>query len=602
MMREQLTLARRGTPQVHWSMENAAARLSPTAKDVAGVPLFQESTQYAFGIESIDSDCDYRIRIGDRDLNELAGAVPRQFGTSLQWPDWQVFDSAVGLTPIVLERRVIDSTDPWRPLLETSVLVTPSKAGEASYHRMSRDIAQLSRSLLADLYGKSSLLQDIRAARISEGLRNPFEEMRGLEKAVAEAERVLALLSAHPSSRFESVLAPRRLRGDEKLSARDYSRCERRGIVGTSGRVALVGTRRETFDILEHRALAHAIDQIGARAMQCRQAFQAKLAEIEESRCYRDVSWEGRASLYQTDDMPRVDRLQAACLRCERIREGATRLRREPLVRDLRSERLPWRHSHFSQSAEYRRALQLIRTLSSAELSGFEGSDYSSRSKETWRLFEQWCYLGVVEAFRRAGIELAEWDSGLRAHLRSRFALDFKRGMSFDGKLGGEHRIRIRYEPWILGEKEAKSAGESLYRGRKGVAWSPDIVVELQRIESGRWNTIYAFILDAKYSKRVGEEQWKSVRKYEFIRSSATNAQVRCLGIIALGSGEGIEIVDDDGCEFSADGLSCAPSDRVDIVISRNPSLDDGNALDAFAEGMLRYMRLHFVDRNCHTR
>jgi hypothetical protein len=597
MTTERLILAHKGRELACWSSDSGSAKFDRAAPVVNEILLLQESTRYGLQIEPCHEDLEYRVRIGDHVVDDLAGAAPRQFGSTLQWPDCLMFDSAAGQTTITVEKRSADAAGGWQVLLAATVFVVPSKAGEAGYAKMSRDVAELSRALLSDLYGKSTLLQDVRSSRRSKGLRNPLEELHGLEKAINEAERVLRLISAHPSSRIESLIAPRRLRGDERLTPRGLSHIARRGQGIGGDRTLLVETKRETFDIAEHRALAHAIESIAMRAQACRRAFAAKIEEIEASRAYRDVRFQpNEPSLFETDDVPRLTRLSEAIRRCDVVTDTARGIRLHPLIRHIKSAAIAGQSRLFLQSAEYRRAFRLIRALSGSELVGFEGSDFSVRSKETWRLFEQWCYLEVVEAFRRAGAELAEWDDGLRAHLQSRFVLDFKRGMAFDGRIHAKHRLRIRYEPWILGEREAKDAGESLFRGRSGAAWSPDIAIELQRTDGSRWSTVYAIILDAKYSRRVGDDHWKGVRKYEFVRSTATRAQVRCLGIIALDSSERIEIANDDGIDFSADGVSCSIDDRVDLVLYRDPLVDNNLVMDKFAQGMLRYMRRNFID------
>ncbi len=594
---ERFILAYKGRDLACWSSSGGTVTFDNAAHVVDDLPLLQETSRYGLLLEPCHDDLEYRVRVGDRVIDDLADAAPRQFGSTLQWPDCLLFESAAGKTTLTVEHRTADTVGRWQVLLTATVLVVPSKAGEAGYSKMSRDVAELSRALLSDLYGKSTLQQDVRSSRRSRSLRNPLEELHGLERAICEAERVLHLISLHPSSRIETLIAPRRLRGDERLTPRALNHSSRRTQGSGGDRTLLVETKRETFDIPEHRALAHAIESIAMRAQACRRAFAAKIEEIEESRCYRDVRFQhGEPSLFETDDVPRLTRLAEALHRCISLTDTVRSVRLHPLIRNIRASASALQSGRFLQSAEYRRAFRLIRTLDGSELVGFEGSDFSIRSKETWRLFEQWCYLGIVEAFRRAGVELAEWDDGLRAHLQSRFVLDFRRGMAFDGKIHAKHRLRIRYEPWILGEREAKDAGESLFRGRSGAAWSPDISIELQRTDGSRWSTIYAIILDAKYSRCVGDEHWKGVRKYEFVRSTATRAQVRCLGIIALDSSERIEIANDDGIDFSTDGVSCSIDDRVDLVLYRNPLVDDNSVMDKFAQGLLRYMRRNFID------
>ncbi len=220
-------------------------------------------------------------------------------------------------------------------------------------------------------------------------------------------------------------------------------------------------------------------------------------------------------TLYESVDLPRIAKLHTEAgnaRRCETLAMALTRL---PYLRDVPAAFSSPRGGVFQRNNDYRALLVIIRRFLLEHAQWYEGDDYLSITKLTWRMFEQWTFLRIVDAFRQAGLELREWNDALRQNLRSRFLIDFDRGLMFEGVVPHGLRLRFRYEPWILGRTSAVRAQETLYRGHSGkVAWSPDIVIECLRKEGVSWVTVYAIVLDCKYTQRVTNQHWSNITKY----------------------------------------------------------------------------------------
>jgi hypothetical protein len=63
----------------------------------------------------------------------------------------------------------------------------------------------------------------------------------------------------------------------------------------------------------------------------------------------------------------------------------------------------------FQRNNEYRTVSAVIPRFLLEHTRWFEGSHYDEVTKLTWRLFEQWTFLRIVEAFGIIGLDLREW-------------------------------------------------------------------------------------------------------------------------------------------------------------------------------------------------
>ena len=612
-MRNERLVLRFGNERIAtWRSGTAGApELSSSAATVDGVIVLFELKHYGFAVTSPSEGLEYRIRVGDFSLEELLGDVSgcRRYSDSLEWPNGAYFESSYGQTRVTLDARAAGSDEPWGMLLVCETFVNPTKIGVANLARMESDIARISRSLLSDLYGKSDRLSEFRAAHGAGRLLSPLKELTNLEDLVEEASALLGQLQRSPSSRIARRTEMRRLRLGDKVSPQTRRRLGMRGqdpntLTGVVP--CLSEVRYESFDIPEHRTLSWLAGHLSARADRCARFLLAAADEIRSHKRFRDIRFpDGLPSLYESEDLPRIRKLEDGAQRARAVRRDAERLRNSPILAGVPAVCCALGGGQFLQSPEYRHALKLIRLARASSLEEAEEGSLRSRAKESWRLFEQWCFLRLVEAFRRAGLPFSKWEDSLGLlSLKSRFVLDFRRGTTFVARFGAEARLRIRYEPWIMGLADASATGESLFRGHDRIAWSPDIVIELQRpvgvAEAPGWATEFAMVLDAKYTRRVSEALWDKVCKYDKIRSTATKSQVRQLCILHLGDHAGIRIANDEFVVFDESGPSCNPEDRIDIELCANPAAEDhpgGTVFDHFATGMLRYMESRILSR-----
>ncbi|MFO0963729.1 MAG: nuclease domain-containing protein [Phycisphaerales bacterium] len=431
-----------------------------------------------------------------------------------------------------------------------------------------------------------------------------MDEIHGLERAVRQAEAILGRIAVRPASRMALLRRLRRLRGSDPLSSRTMRRVAGRGHDirrDLAGVTIAVDSKVETFDIPEHRILVGMLEQIARRGQKCLQFMRIAIDGIEASRRFRDFpisdNSDGR-TLFEVEDQPTIEHLLEGIARARQISADALRLRRMPLLRAISPSDGPISAGMFGQNPEYGAARRLVCSVRGTAIEPSGGQAFVASAKNTWRLFEQWAFLQIVESFRRAGLELGDWDESLRLHLKSNFILDFRRGLSFEGRLGSDFRLRIRYEPFVLGKKDAVAEGESIYRSMSSVPCTPDITIELQERSSDRWVTVYATVLDVKYSRSLKDAQWSQVSRYAKIRSVGNESQVKHIGIVYLSETGDVEVWDDTNVSFSEGaGLICEPGHRVDFYFGSMPGTEGPTCLgsfDQFAVGTLQFMRRHF--------
>jgi hypothetical protein len=355
----------------------------------------------------------------------------------------------------------------------------------------------------------------------------------------------------------------------------------------------------ESFDIIEHRALKAFLTVLAARLEACVQAVGNHIGAIHAERRLRDVKLPGveGPTLYESVDVPKLRRLYDALHQAERLQHVLRALQQIPFLQDVEASFGPIGGGVFQRNALYRELFDLMVRFLGSDVLLVEGDDISTVTKLTWRLFEQWSLVRMVDAFRKAGMVFDEWDESLRQHVAARFTLDFERGLSFQGTLTPGLRLKIRYEPWILGETAAKQLNETLCRGTsENVAWSPDIVVELLDERGGAQEPIYAIVLDCKYTRRIGEHHFSQTNKYFGIRSTRSRRQVvRQLWLIHPGTEEAI-VCTDPAVVFNEDGPSMPRDEHAMFIMSTLPrAAQRPDAFATFALGTLNYFKREVI-------
>lgn len=132
--------------------------------------------------------------------------------------------------------------------------------------------------------------------------------------------------------------------------------------------------------------------------------------------------------------------------------------------------------------------------------------------------------------------------------------------------------------------------------------WSPDIIIECQRVGPKEPEPVYAIVLDCKYKGRLRETDWHKTAKYLEIRGTASTRQVvKQLWLVAPGE---IDQIDsrDPMIAFDMGGVSCRPDEAISMAmqvrIDAGVSLEGNRvpkAFQDFASGTLAYLRRHLV-------
>lgn len=589
------------TPICTWDTESGRSETHQDVPRCGDSIALSETERVGFVLSPDEPGFDYRILIGDMSIEDLLDSPELAGGKSMAgkrfWPDEPYFESGRGKTAVSLQRRPEGSDDDWTQAFASEVAVVPSKIGEAAYQQMSDELQDLSRSLLIDLYGKSRHSFDLRFADERRSFRSREEELEAVADVLETLEPLLNMIAARPASRVKTQRSWLRYWGSERVSAAETSRLARRGLVSAARPCTVDALKRvDSFDLPEHQLLKAFLCELSSRLRLCVTSARKHLQAIEDERKHRDVQVNGGPTLYDIEDRPRIERLRAAERRAHDQLERASSLARSHFLRDVRPSLEIHRGDAFQGSGAYRAALRTVRLFLLRHTSWFEGEHRSLVAKLTSRLFEQWCFLRVVDGLRAAGLELAEWDESLRESLRSRFLIDFDRGLKFEGQLSPVLRLRVRYEPWVRGEESAARAGETICRiDATDVAWCPDIVIEcLKRTASG-WEPVYGIVLDSKYTSRVRSQHWNATRKYLQIRSVASRRQVmKQLWLISPGQSESIAS-EDPGVEFVAEGATCPRDEAVQFVLQVDPSVAPSHSVfRRFADGTVRFLRREF--------
>jgi hypothetical protein len=497
--------------------------------------------------------------------------------------------------------------------IDIPTYVVPTKVTEDGLDAMTADIGRLSTSLLLDFYGKSRSGRSLVRDRPITIARSPEEELTLLATIVPSLARLLEAISRRPASVVQRRSGPRTCWGHERFTPTMTRELARTGFVARAAQFPLTMECEfsvESFDVPEHRITAGFVELLARRATVCLDAARRQAASILSDRPYRDLKITEGPSLYQIHDVPRIARLRAASSQARIIRAELRKLRTLPILARSKPELTKPRHGVFQRSSEY---LALDRLMQAYFARVPVADNYARRpraAKLTSTLFEQWCFLRIVEGFRRAGIVFTPWEEAIRRRAASQFMIDFERGMCFVGAIIPGVRLRIRYQPWILGRDEAESLGESLYRGReRHAAWSPDFVIETQFAASGTWQTRYVIVLDAKYTRDIQSRHWGDIGKYEHIRSVALPRRqvTKQLWLIHPSTTDAIQCEDPDvtfgptGPTSSSDELQRFVLQTLPAASRASESTTTNRAFDRFAAGTLAYLRAFSAhDADCN--
>ncbi len=557
-----------------------------------------------FRLLADDPSRDHRLLIGsillDVDLGADTGR--RDSCGCLRFDDpywiWHLtkppFESANGETVLAIQSRAPSAgpSGAWRTDLEYTLTVVPDKVSAEDYRRMERDLQALSHSLLLDLNGKSRHAQGRVQSGQAQELDSADQTLAGIERILDRLEPVLAQIAGQAVAQVEQRIGETAYWGSRPLSASAQRHLARSG--NDPARLPRPVRLPErcgaaTHDVTEHRTLKAFIGLLCTHAAACGRAVRRHQQTLDSAAAARNVSPQRAARIRDREDRGERARLGAAAERALRAQARTEALLRLPFLDGVVASAGVPTHGAFQRGAAYQRVFALMRDYLMAAGQFHDCRGDTAVRKLTSRLFEQWSFLHIVNAFRPHLREMNGWSASLASDVRSLYVIDFRRGLTFDGVTSKGLRVRIRYEPWVY-HTSTMPPGEGLFQEHCTASLSPDTVVEcLDR--HGR--TVYCVVVDYKYRQDI-RWSWDEVRKYEKIRSSHTGDVVaRQLWLVHPGANDSI-CCEDAFVRFDGNGASCPPNEQPRFELTVRVGGTNG-AFDAFARGTIAYLDRHFA-------
>lgn len=313
-------------------------------------------------------------------------------------------------------------------------------------------------------------------------------------------------------------------------------------------------------------------------------------------------------SLYQSEDMPRVRRLQRLSASLRRLELAVADARHSPVFEGMR----PLHHEPdspvFLNQGPYRQIRSTYFAMRSAadRLVRF---GVEERVKDTSKMYEHWVLVQLAFAIRLAGLTCADVNSLLvRSRNMRSLRIDRRTRLVFDAKDG--RRLVLRYEPWISSANEARGRGrgETLYRAdNRATSLCPDIVLEVHdATDLGSATRVsYAVVLDSKYKTRIRDEDLDGViGKYTTLRACHDDSQVvKQVWVVAPLGREGV-FPRESSVQWGPNGPSRPRTESVHGTIGAIPPEHLANdphelvkdwiapPIQLFAGALLRYLNL----------
>lgn len=513
-----------------------------------------EGERYGLIIHGANPDDALVLKVGDIYIGAQLLPYPDGYAFTLG----NYFESSYGPTQFSVVRRGEDGAEVT--LTKCTCYVVPTKIGNDNYCQMVADLQSLCRALINDLLGKSRYNQEWDETLQPHLARSLAEELAAIRRTWRDLKPLLEGISHAPSTDMQHRLTM--AKAGRTRSRRGVAAMMKKGgdpRFSSPARKYPTYRLQESADIPEHRLIRGFLQFLAGRLGQCRKGIRNDMENIEADREFRNrPSHPGEPSLYESQDVPRLNKLRQHSNTVGRLEDEI----REMVLSDF------WRGippiteypepGTIPENACYVRIANIIlRYLKNGfNKGGVIGQEFTL--KETSRIYEQWVLIQLVAAFEYCGLEMETWESVVRQSLGSQFRVDFPKNTRFFARLEGHYAVLIRYEPWIAPHARiANHPEETLCHFKsQDMFWRPDFVVELVDVQDAQHpKTVYAVVLDAKYSRVPSAEMVSSVEKYQAIRSTdgARGRQVaRQVWLVYLGRGGSPQGLSIDALGFSS--------------------------------------------------
>jgi len=514
------------------------------------VPVY-EGHKYTLTVAGADPSVSYRIRVGE----EILSSGSKAFGSTVLFESDAYFESGFGRTEFSVWN--FDQVAPSE-LSRMVFYVIPTKISTLNHNRMVDDLRRLCNALALDIVGKSKLSCVTLSFAREHLSRSHEEELVAIKSLLSGFMPLVAEIKRSPSSkvvfqrRYASVGRNRTVRGVVAMMKRGID-----PLGGEQGRKCKSERLVESVDLPEHRLVKSFLLLLLTRLRKCRFGIENDIGRLRSEKRFRHrIGLQGEVSLYESEDVPKIRKLQSYYSEVEDVESCLSEELGGRFWLGVREHMFSPTGIQFTGNGYYRRIENIILHYlrDGYNWGGISGADFMV--KKTSKMYEQWVLVQLVSAFERQGIQMTTWDHVIEKCLSSQFGLDFKTNTIFCGSLNERYCLVIRYQPWILPYKMAKDyPDETLcHFGSEDSFWSPDIVIEMRETSSlGR--TIYAIAVDAKYTRHPSEKMRSSVLKYQKIRSckGRSDQAVRQVWMVYTGNADEDDVIklEDEALLFS---------------------------------------------------
>jgi hypothetical protein len=589
-----------------------------------------ELQPYGFEVEHRELDTEYGLWVGDIETGRAiradqlpASTIGIARGRLVIWDDAAYFEGARGLVWVRLCSRSATGEHTWRERISVPIIVASGKLSAERYATMLEQLSGLAAGLVLDLVSKT-----LRSTRLSlmpseAQIRTSAVELRILESVWPVVAANLHQIAQAPERRLQRRFATTNCWGSERLDPGTIATLVRNGIDPRLQFTSLpfraqVGRIQESLDTTEHRVIRGFVDLLHQRACECRTNLVRHIESLELDRKWRDRPSLVGSSLYVSEDVPRLQRLQDRLRRAHDLIVQLKRARRMEVLAKVHPTIDLTPTPVFSNVEPYRRIRhEMLKFLKTGLIIVEEGAD--ERIKSTSRLYEQWVFLQLAAAFRQSGLTCSSQQGILHSSRMFRFTLDLDRGarVTFSSRDG--RAVILRYEPWVMPRSSAVQNRDTVYRGREGEsAWSPDVLVEFisgPELVGEPATVEYAVVIDAKYTRGIREHHWNDTTKYLEIRATATGRQIaRQQWLVFPGDDNQLDqkiVLRDSSIRWTENGPNSPRDENLQGTLALAPSrsFDSSGiaggwitkpeqAATSFVSGLLRFMNFEIVSNS----
>jgi hypothetical protein len=188
--------------------------------------ILSEEERYIFRLDEPEEDEVYKVSIGDFEPEDPEG---KELGLQIWWAASKYFESARGRVSVHLLSRSIDGEGAWRKRMEVTLVVLPSKLGDARYNAMQDSLRAVSAGLVFDLLSKSRVSLGLNT-EASLSIRPASSELIMLSQLWSRLALAIAEIASQPSGTLRRTMIVQSSPYSTLIGRRDLNDLVRHGI------------------------------------------------------------------------------------------------------------------------------------------------------------------------------------------------------------------------------------------------------------------------------------------------------------------------------------------------------------------------------------